>query len=319
MADKDLTQLRARLVSLREQRNRMVHRSSDIERSAAAAVQSARERVNGLRSELAKVAHDITVMKPEVAAFERGQPPAGDEAGWRTAWRTASGVLAQAEARQAQMRAEAEAAEQRLQQALSAQEAVSADHARTLARLEQEVDELTREVGRLQAEQPPVEAADPRLREVLLDRLQLLESERGWISEEVAVREERLRRIGSEVVQVRALLDLHTPEWGRAALDSLAPEAAPDRPAWKQGVLEILAAASLPLHYREIAEQLAATGRSLGGQDPAETLLAALGRDPDFVRVGRGLYWLSSRRLDGNYPRRLREARQAREAGDARG
>jgi hypothetical protein len=110
-----------------------------------------------------------------------------------------------------------------------------------LARVEQEIAELTREIGRLQAEQPPVEGPDPQFREVLLGRLQSLEAERGWIGEEIAVREERLRRISAEVAQIRALIEMQTPDWGRSALESLTPERSGDRsvPAWKQGVLEV--------------------------------------------------------------------------------
>jgi hypothetical protein len=128
-----------------------------------------------------------------------------------------------------------------------------------------------------------------------------------------------VRRISQEAAQIRALLDIHTPDWGREALASLAPGAPQDRtPAWKQGVLEILQRATGPLHYREIAEMLAATGRALGGQDPAETLLAALGRDDDFVRVGRGTYWLRSSMPGGDQNRPVRELRRTRGSGEAR-
>jgi len=301
MSAQQLDAIRARLISLRDQRNRMVHRASEFERTASARVQGARASLDQARSHLAAVENEVAPLRPELEALERGQPPAADEAGWRSAWQASSARLAELEGVRSALQATAAEAEQVLQHALAEQEAASADQARALARLEHEIADLTREVGRLQAEQPPIEAPDPQFREVLLERLGSLESERSWISEEVAVREERLRRIGAEVAQIRSLLEMHTPDWGRSALESLVPEPPRDRslPAWKQGVREVLRTASQPLHYRQIADQLAATGRGLGGQDPAETLLAALGRDPDFRRVGRGTYWLASRPLAG--------------------
>lgn len=296
MSSPDLEQLRARLVSLREQRNRMVHRTSDLDRRASVEVQAARERVDSLRSELVAVTERAGALRFQVQEFERGQPPAGDEASWQAAWRDAAATVAQVEEQRTRLATETAMAEDRLQQALVEQEAISTDHLRNLAQLEHEIAELTNEVGRLQAERPPIDAPDPRFRDVLLGRLTHLDAERKWISEEIAVREERLRRISSETAQIRSLLEMHTPDWGREAMESLAPPSAAERmPAWKLGVMEILGTASQPLHYRQIAEMLSATGRSLGGQDPAETLLAALGRDPDFVRVGRGTYWLKGR------------------------
>ncbi len=307
MSSRDLDQMRARLISLRDQRNRMVHRSSEMERHASGEVEGAKAQLDRLRLELMRAQHELAELKPEVAAFERGQAPTGGEASWQATWREAAARLTQVEQSRAHLEAQVVVAERQLQRALADQERASADEARALARVEQEIAELTVEVGREQAERPPVEAADPKFREILIERLEHLEAERRWIGEEIAQRDERLRRIGAEAAQIRSLLELHTPDWGRAALDSLAPDSPPDRtlPAWKQGVLEILGAASKPLHYREIADQLAATGRSLGGQDPAETLVAAVGRDRDFIRVGRGTYWLRSRQLS---PPRLRGA-----------
>ena len=299
MSSRDLDQLRARLMSLRDQRNRMVHRASDVDRRANELVTNERRRLEQARASLAQVQSEIARLKMDVASFERGQAPE-NAAHLQAAWRAANAQLMEAERRGSELEASVQSAERTLQQALANEERASTDKAVALARVEQEIAELTVEIGRLQAERTPVEAPDPRFREVLLDRLQHLEGERSWIGEEIAQREERLRRIGLEVSQIRSLLDLHTPEWGRDALEMLTPDASTDRvPSWKQGVMEILNAAEAPLHYREIAEMLAATGRSLGGQDPAETLLAALSRDQDIVRVGRGTYWLRSRQLQG--------------------
>lgn len=299
MSSRDLDQLRARLMSLRDQRNRMVHRASDLDRRANELVTSERRGLEQARARLAQAQSEVARLRVDVETFERGHAPE-NAARLQAAWRAATAQLTEAERRRSELEVTVQSAERALQRALANEERAATDKAVALARLEQEIAELTVEVGRLQAERPPVEAPDPRFREVLLGRLQHLEAERTWIGEEIAQREERLRRIGVEVSQIRSLLDMHTPDWGREALEMLTPDASTDRvPSWKQGVMEILNAAEAPLHYREIAEMLAATGRSLGGQDPAETLLAALSRDQDIVRVGRGTYWLRSRQLQG--------------------
>lgn len=286
-------------MSLRDQRNRMVHRASDLDRRANELVTSERRGLEQARARLAQAQSEVARLRVDVETFERGHAPE-NAARLQAAWRAATAQLTEAERRRSELEVTVQSAERALQRALANEERAATDKAVALARLEQEIAELTVEVGRLQAERPPVEAPDPRFREVLLGRLQHLEAERTWIGEEIAQREERLRRIGVEVSQIRSLLDMHTPDWGREALEMLTPDASTDRvPSWKQGVMEILNAAEAPLHYREIAEMLAATGRSLGGQDPAETLLAALSRDQDIVRVGRGTYWLRSRQLQG--------------------
>jgi hypothetical protein len=280
-----LGQLRARLISLRRQRNRIVHRSSDLERRAAADLQQSRRELDHARAELGSAQASAVSLRSRLDAFERD-----------TAWRKAQEARGALEAKVAD-------AEQRLHRALGEQEAASAENARALAEVEHEIEQLMRDVGRLQAERPLPEAPDPRFREQLLQRLQNLDAERAWISEEISVREERIRRITVESNHIRSLLELHTPEWGRDALNSLVPDPGAERvgPAWRQAVVEILQRASEPMHYREIADQLTSVGSGLRGQDPAETLLAALGRDPDFERVGRGIYWLKSRPLPASW------------------
>jgi hypothetical protein len=299
-----LGQLRARLMSLRRQRNRIVHRASDLERRASADLQEARRELDRARAELAASQASAAGLRSELDAFERDLAVrrlgnADRDAEWQSKWKATDTRWRRVQEARGTLEAKVTDAEQRLHRALGEQEAASAESARALAEVEHEIEQLMRDVGRLQAERPLPEAPDPLFREQLLQRIQHLDSERTWISEEIAVREERLRRIAVESNHIRSLLDLHTPEWGRDALSSLAPDPGAERagPAWRQAVVEILQRASEPMHYREIADQLTSVGRGLGGQDPAETLLAALGRDPDFERVGRGTYWLKGRPL----------------------
>lgn len=59
-------------------------------------------------------------------------------------------------------------------------------------------------------------------------------------------------------------------------------------------VASILEAAGKPLHIREIRERFLASGRVIPGQGTESNLLAYIGRDGRFVRVGRGTYTISS-------------------------
>jgi hypothetical protein len=305
-----LQQLRARLISVREQRNRMARRSAELERTAAQEVAAARRTLDDARSALPRVKAEVAARQAEVREFEsdRRQGPGdiAERSDWRRAWRAAHDGLAEAEELRVGLEARAAEAQDRLRTALSRQEGATAEQARAVDELANEMDELMQEISRLQASAPRPDEPDPRFRDVLLDRLHHLEAERAWLAEEIRVREERLGRIGMEVSHVRSLLELHTPDWGKEALEVLAPSTTPERtvPAWRQAVVDVLAQTDAPAHYRDISLAIAKAGHGLGGQDPAETLLAALSRDPEFERVGRGLYWLAARPLPASWPGR---------------
>jgi DNA repair exonuclease SbcCD ATPase subunit len=303
-----LAQHRARLVSLRSQRTRMAHRGSELERRAEAEVQGRRRELEQARAELAHARESTASLRADLDAFERdlaGRRLVADARGpeWQSAWEQADAGLREAQERRGDLEARTGALEDRLRQALRDQEAAAAERSRAVAEIDHEIDHLMREIGRLQAERPLPEAPDPQFRDRLLDRLRYLEAERTWVGEEIAVREERLRRITMEAGHIRSLLELHTPDWGREALASIAaePESERSRPPWRQAVVEILERASEPMRYRDIADQLQNVGKALGGQDPAETLLAALTRDAGFERVGRGTYWLAGRPLPAGW------------------
>jgi len=306
--DERLAQYRARLISLRSQRSRMAHRASDLARRAEAEVRERRRDLEQARAELAQAQASAAGLSAELDAFERdlaGRRLVADGQGpeWQSAWEQAHARLRQAQDLRGELEARAASLEDRLQQALHDQEKAAAEQSRAVAEIDHEIDQLMRDISRLQAERPLPEAPDPQFRERLLDRLQHLEAERAWVSEEISVREERLRRITTEAGHIRSLLEIHTPDWGREALASIAaePEAERSGPPWRQAVVEILERASEPMRYRDIAEQLSTVGKGLGGQDPAETLLAALTRDPGFERVGRGTYWLAGRPLPAGW------------------
>jgi chromosome segregation ATPase len=314
MAQPDrLQQLRARLISVREQRNRMVHRTTELERAAAQDLESARQAVDENRKALAQAQAEVPHLQAVISQLEQASGHRNASSAynddWRLEWQAAHERLSEAEQRRATLDDKAEAAETRLRVALAQREAAGAELGRTINQLNGEIEVLMEEIRQLQATAPGPTEPDPAFRELLLDRLQHLETERAWLTEEISVREEQVHRIGVEATRLRSLLELHTPDWGRNALEVLAPPGASDRPApaWRQAAVEVLTQAEAPVHYRDISTAIARVGQGLGGQDPAETLLAALSRDPEFQRAGRGLYWLKTRPLPAQWAERLRD------------
>ena len=57
-------------------------------------------------------------------------------------------------------------------------------------------------------------------------------------------------------------------------------------------VVEYLEETGTPTHYREIYQALAERGLTVGGKDPANTLLSRYFNDPRLTRVKRGTYAL---------------------------
>lgn len=308
-----LQQLRARLISVREQRNRMVHRTTELERAASQEVDAARQALDEIRKALVLAQGEVaqletTISQLEQADGDRNRSWAHSD-DWRLEWQTAQKRLTEAEQRRATLDERSMEIETRMRTALAQREAAASELALTMNQLNGDVEVLMEEIRRLQAASPGPTEPDPAFREALLDRLHHIEAERAWLTEEISVREEQLHRIGVEATRLRSLLELHIPEWGRDAFEILSPAAGSDRsgPPWRQAVVDVLAQADGPVHYRDISEAIARVGQGLGGQDPAETLLAALSRDPEFERVGRGLYWLRDRALPAEWAGRQRE------------
>lgn len=54
----------------------------------------------------------------------------------------------------------------------------------------------------------------------------------------------------------------------------------------------VLAERGKPLHYQQLTQEVQMRGISIGGQNPANTLLAHLSRDDRFYRPSRGTYGL---------------------------
>lgn len=73
--------------------------------------------------------------------------------------------------------------------------------------------------------------------------------------------------------------------------------------------VEVLRNARAGIHYRELLEQLNTRGVNVPGRDPGANLLAHLGRDARFVRVGRGTYGLKGAHKEIRTRRRVTRKR----------
>lgn len=135
----------------------------------------------------------------------------------------------------------------------------------------------------------------------LAERLAAVRVERAALAAEMAAQEARARQLGDEEGHIVALLEHLQGAAVRAngvvPSTTTAAEAVADtgtvRP-WKETAVRVLADRGGPLHYRDLHEELRRLGVTFGGQNPAASFLAVLTRDGDFVRVGRGQYWLRS-------------------------
>lgn len=229
--------------------------------------------------------------------------PAGDPDDWNRTWRVAAEGLRRAEHQLALIEARAADADTALARTVHDLEASATEQMRSMGGLDREIEQLMRAISELEAERPLPEAPDPQFREALLDRLRHLDEERVWVQEEISMREERLRRVSAEAAHIRSLLAMHTYDWGRDGLPLELTDSSAERvaPPWRAAVIDTLTQAGEPMHYREIAAALSRLGQGLAGQDPAETLLAALSRDDEFRRVGRGVYWLQGQPLPSQW------------------
>lgn len=142
---------------------------------------------------------------------------------------------------------------------------------------------------------------DTSFRETLLARRAVLAKEHA----EASARLEELRHAVADLEEdlghIDALLGEAHGEAGGAAQGAEA--AAPQGDAGEQAsptadlVVALLDEIGTPLHYREIARELAARGEvAVGGKDPANTLLSRYFDDPRLYRPKRGTYALRNER-----------------------
>src|SRR5260370_13500671 len=133
-----LGQLRARLISLRRQRNRMVHRSSDLERRAAADLQQSRRVLDHARVELGSTQASAVSLRSRLDAFERDLAlhrvgTADRDAKWQSEWKVTDTAWRKAQEARGVLEAKVADAEQRLHRAVGEQGAAWAANAQGLA------------------------------------------------------------------------------------------------------------------------------------------------------------------------------------------
>jgi hypothetical protein len=296
-----VAELRARLVSLRRQRNRLAHHRVETSSRAQAEVQQLRRRLDEFRQERAGAEEELAEATTRYHDLESAMPgqlgtPGGDP-DWRSQWEEAHEEMRRCQAEVGRLRQSEEGIEVEVEAATRRADAEMAERAHALLETEHEIERLMVELSRAEAQRSGIDQSDKQFREQLKARLEHLEEDRSWLTEEIAIREEQLRRVNHEMAGIRSLLELHAPHWAAASATLASEGDGRPGPTWKQAVTEILERIDEPLHYRALAERLAALGAGLGGQDPAETLLAVLSRDSAFRRARRGHYWLTDRPL----------------------
>ena len=157
----------------------------------------------------------------------------------------------------------------------------------------------------------------------LKERRQLLVGELEELRRELT---DVTSRIGVREGQLRNLDELLTLETGSEATP--AATTAPATPGtmspssagapFLAAAAETLAAEDKPIHYRELAELLAAKGVYVPGRDPAANLLSHMSRDSRFRRFERGTYglqhWVGEKPQAAAQPRRRKRSRKKKGA-----
>jgi hypothetical protein len=140
-------------------------------------------------------------------------------------------------------------------------------------------------------------AQDP-LVTLLDERYRQLDSEFENLKAEVARIQERLDNVALERDYTGRLLALRRP--GSEEPPAKDGEQARTLPVEMSAdlVVELLEQAGTAMHYREIYDRIQKRGFKVGGQDPANTLLARYYNDPRLYRPQRGYYDLASRRRE---------------------
>jgi hypothetical protein len=145
----------------------------------------------------------------------------------------------------------------------------------------------------------------------LTDRLLEVEGLRTQLADQIAELQAQARLMNDEHSQIRALLAIYqatpvpgagTPHDGQvpgpADIQLIEPvdgdvTLRPLASSWAEAAAEILRKDQRPIHYRVLHEKLRALGHAFGGQNPPATFLSLLVRDKNFIRAGRGSYWLA--------------------------
>lgn len=121
-------------------------------------------------------------------------------------------------------------------------------------------------------------------REEVWRELEALRAEQRLIGERLGVKEAQLRNI-DELLALEGRVDAP-----RSAGDELRAGI-----TFLDNAVELLRSERSGLHYKAMLERLNGNGVNVPGRDPAANLLAHLGRDDRFVRVGRGTYGLKGK------------------------
>jgi len=129
------------------------------------------------------------------------------------------------------------------------------------------------------------------LNEALQEELRSLEESEGQLERQMQDAAKRLDEVRRRRGLVEALLgmDKETAAPVRGTVERPGRNGAKSVPDIAYAIL--LSRGKKPMHYEELAESVRKAGGLLGGQTPAQTLIARITRDPRFVRPEkRGWY-----------------------------
>lgn len=119
------------------------------------------------------------------------------------------------------------------------------------------------------------------------------------LEEQIRPLSQELSRAGEELRAIETLLSLRDSSYPARLVRASAARAQPS--AAEAGVsvasvadaaYEALAAAGMPMHYRDLYATMLKRGASVRGKDPAANVIAHINVDPRFTRVSRGTYAL---------------------------
>jgi hypothetical protein len=118
-------------------------------------------------------------------------------------------------------------------------------------------------------------------------------------------------RLGIKEAQLKNIDELLAMEGETSAPKGLG-ESLPAASTFLDAAAEVIRDGGSGVHYKGLLEQLNKHGVNVPGRDPAANLLAHLGRDERFVRVGRGTYGLKGTHKEMRSRRRTTRKRVRR-------
>lgn len=141
----------------------------------------------------------------------------------------------------------------------------------------------------------------------VLRELQRKDDELAAVEADLIVRLDDVRRQRASIADVSSMFEV----------DGVEADNSSNQPVKeiRNQIVEILQEVGRPIYYRDFVELLGLRGVSVRGKDSSKTISAHLSNDERFIKVGQGLWALSSwpahrRRVDGDRDREIVDSLQ---------